>query len=222
MGSWDISLALKPNIMGVAGANMQWGHFVCPGCSQKREKTVVLRSTWGVSNSGKQVASRSSTPCRKKSQVWGKESEQWPRYMYLQQRRQCEMGRILKNKLSSVRVKTLPICLFIMMFCYLHRNHTPFPSIYIEKVGSCVILCFSFCWAICSLQGGFWNPLQWKPHWSCSLLLLQKPHAQSKNKENVVCLQRCLSIVILMYHPKQFHSVSRKIAAYPFRVSRKH
>ena len=29
---------------------------------------------------GKQVG-RSSTPCRKRSQVWGRESERWPKYM---------------------------------------------------------------------------------------------------------------------------------------------
>ena len=52
--------------MGVAGANMQWGRFVCPSCSQKRESTafeLILRSAWGLSSPGKQVG-RSSTPCR--------------------------------------------------------------------------------------------------------------------------------------------------------------
>ena len=35
--------------MGVAGANMQLGRFVCTSCSQKRKKTVfefVLQSAW--------------------------------------------------------------------------------------------------------------------------------------------------------------------------------
>ena len=32
----ETSPLLKPEIVGVAGANMQWGHFVCPSCSQKR------------------------------------------------------------------------------------------------------------------------------------------------------------------------------------------
>ena len=44
-----IFLAVKPNIVGVAGANMQWGHFVCPSCCQKRENTefeLVLQSTF--------------------------------------------------------------------------------------------------------------------------------------------------------------------------------
>ena len=44
--------------------------------SQKRENTefeLVLRSAWGLSSPGKQVA-RSSTPCQKRSQVWGTES----------------------------------------------------------------------------------------------------------------------------------------------------
>ena len=89
MGSRDISLAVKPEIVGVAGANMQWGRFICPNCSQKRERTafeLILRSAWGLSSPGKQIG-RSSTPCRKRSQVWGRESERWPKYM--QQRRQC-------------------------------------------------------------------------------------------------------------------------------------
>ena len=58
---------VKPEIVGVAGANMQWGHFVCPSSSQKRESTafdLILQSAWGLSSSGKQVG-RSSTPCPK-------------------------------------------------------------------------------------------------------------------------------------------------------------
>ena len=50
--------------MGVAGANMQWGRFVCPICSQKKESTafeLILQSAWGLSSPGKQVG-RSSTP----------------------------------------------------------------------------------------------------------------------------------------------------------------
>ena len=38
--------------MSVAGANMQWGRFVCPSCSQNRENTefeLVLRSACGLS-----------------------------------------------------------------------------------------------------------------------------------------------------------------------------
>ena len=34
---------------------MQWGHFVCPSSSQKRENTVVLRSAWRLSSPSKQV-----------------------------------------------------------------------------------------------------------------------------------------------------------------------
>ena len=80
---WVAETFPLPDIMGVAGANMQWGRFVCPSCSQKRENIafeLVLRSTWGLSSPGKQVA-RSSTPCQKSSQVWGTESERWPRYL---------------------------------------------------------------------------------------------------------------------------------------------
>ena len=69
--------------MGVAGANMQWGHFVSPSSSQKRESTafdLILRSAWGLLSPGKQVG-ESSTPCRKRRQVWGRESEWWPKYM---------------------------------------------------------------------------------------------------------------------------------------------
>ena len=89
VGSQDISLAVKPDIVGVAGANMQWGHFVCPSCSQKRENTafeLVIQSVWETLSPSKQVG-RSSTPCRKRNQVWGRENERWPKYM--QQRGQC-------------------------------------------------------------------------------------------------------------------------------------
>ena len=82
-GYLGISLAVEPEIVGVAGANMQWGHFVCPSSSEKRESTafdLILRSAWGLSSPGKQVG-RSSTPCLKRSQVWGSESERWPKYM---------------------------------------------------------------------------------------------------------------------------------------------
>ena len=63
--SWDISVAVKPDIMGVAGANMQF--------------ELVLWSTWGLSSPDKQV-SRISTSCWKMSQVLGAESECWSRY----------------------------------------------------------------------------------------------------------------------------------------------
>ena len=77
-------LLLKPKLKSIAAANMQWGHFACPSCSQNRENTafeLVLQSTWGLSSPHKQVA-RSSTPCWKRSQVWGTESERWPKYMH--------------------------------------------------------------------------------------------------------------------------------------------
>ena len=73
----------KTRNRGVAGANMQWGHFVCPSSSQKRESTafdLIVRSAWVLLSPGKRVG-RSSTPCRKWSQVWGRESERWPKYM---------------------------------------------------------------------------------------------------------------------------------------------
>ena len=35
--SWGISFAVKTEIVGVAGAIMQCGHFVFPSSSQKRE-----------------------------------------------------------------------------------------------------------------------------------------------------------------------------------------
>ena len=40
---------MKPDIVVVGGANMQWGHFVCPSCTQKRENTafeLVLQSDY--------------------------------------------------------------------------------------------------------------------------------------------------------------------------------
>ena len=82
-GSWSIYLGVKPEIMGVAGANMQCCHFVCPSSSQKRKSTafdLILRSTWGLLSPGKQVG-RSSTPYRKRSQLWGRQSEWWPKYL---------------------------------------------------------------------------------------------------------------------------------------------
>ena len=67
----EITLAVKLNIVGVAVAKMQWCHFVYPSCCQKNTAfQLVLQSAWGLLRSGKQVA-RSSTPCRKRSQVWG-------------------------------------------------------------------------------------------------------------------------------------------------------
>ena len=51
VSSWDISLAVKPDIMGVAGPNMQWSCFVCPSCYQKRENTAfVLGDFWVLEN----------------------------------------------------------------------------------------------------------------------------------------------------------------------------
>ena len=85
VGTWGISLAVKPEIMGVGGANVQWGHSVCPSPSQKRESIafdLIPWSAWGSSSPRKQVG-RSSTP----SQVWGRESKRWPKYM--QWMRQC-------------------------------------------------------------------------------------------------------------------------------------
>ena len=61
LGTWGSSLAVKPEIVGVAGANMQWSHFVCPSFSQKRESTAFDLILF--SNPSKQVG-RSSTPCR--------------------------------------------------------------------------------------------------------------------------------------------------------------
>ena len=66
MGTRGISLAVEPEIVGVADANMQCGHFVCPSSSQKKESTafdLIRRSAWGLSSPSKQVG-RSSTPYR--------------------------------------------------------------------------------------------------------------------------------------------------------------
>ena len=59
------------------------GIFLFAPVPVKREGTafdLILRSTWRLSSPGKQVG-RSSTPCRKRSQVWDRESERWPKYM---------------------------------------------------------------------------------------------------------------------------------------------
>ena len=81
---------------------MLWGCFVCISCSQKWENTafeLVPQSTWGPGN---QVG-RSSTPCHKRSHVWDRESEWWPKYM--QETPVFEMGIIMKNKLRPLKVK---------------------------------------------------------------------------------------------------------------------
>ena len=95
--------------MGVAGANMQWGHFVCPSSSQKRESTafrfdLILRSAWGLSSLGKQVGkSSTSTPCRKWSQVWGRESEWWPKYMQCNRVASVGNGKNFEKQAQSSR-----------------------------------------------------------------------------------------------------------------------
>ena len=97
VGTWGISLAIKPEMVAVAGANMQWCHFVFPSSSQKRESTafdLILRSAWELLSPGKQVG-RSYTPCRKRSQVWGRESERWPK-IYAIESPDLEMGRRVK------------------------------------------------------------------------------------------------------------------------------
>ena len=45
VGSSDISLAGIPDIMGVAGANIQQGRFVCRSCCQ-RERTLHLNESY--------------------------------------------------------------------------------------------------------------------------------------------------------------------------------
>ena len=85
---------------------MQWGHFVCHSSSQKRESTafdLILHTAWGLLSPSKQ-GGRSSTPCRKRSQVWGRESERWPKYIQSICNRAASVGNG-KNKLSPIRVK---------------------------------------------------------------------------------------------------------------------
>ena len=46
LGSSDVSLAVNPDIVVVAYANMQWGHFVCPSYCQKRgEHSISISPT---------------------------------------------------------------------------------------------------------------------------------------------------------------------------------
>ena len=59
VGSWNISLTVKPNIVVVAGANLQWGRFVSPSCYPKRENTALELSTTS------KLVARSSTSHRK-------------------------------------------------------------------------------------------------------------------------------------------------------------
>ena len=114
VGSWDISLAVKPNIMGVAGEHAMES-FCLSQLQSKEGENCSPTKHLGLSRSGKQTARR-STPCQKKSQVWGKESERWPRYMYLQQRHQCWKW---EEFWKTLVLCNLAICLCIMMFCYL-------------------------------------------------------------------------------------------------------
>ena len=53
------------------------GLFCMP---QLQSKEVVLRSNWRLLSPSKQV-DKSSFPCRKRSQVWDRGSEWWPKYM---------------------------------------------------------------------------------------------------------------------------------------------
>ena len=67
VGSWDIFFTEKPDIVGVAGANMQ---FSLPQLqSKKRENTafeLVQWNDWGLSSPSKQVG-RCSTSCWKRA-----------------------------------------------------------------------------------------------------------------------------------------------------------
>ena len=82
---------------------MQWGHFACPSCCQKRENTateLVLQSVWEFSSPGKQVA-RGSTPCWKRSQSLG-----YRKWMVAKiSAAETPVLEIVKNKLSRLRVK---------------------------------------------------------------------------------------------------------------------
>ena len=82
MGSWDISLAVKPDIAGVAGANnpnIQWGRFVCPSCS--KWIWISHKKQMGTFEPGKQV-DRSSNRFRVEEVNGG-------RNIIMQQRRKC-------------------------------------------------------------------------------------------------------------------------------------
>ena len=64
--------------MSVAGANMQWSHFVRPSCSQKRKNTafeIVLRLEvlGDFQFPVKMLLEVVYTPCQKRSHVWGSE-----------------------------------------------------------------------------------------------------------------------------------------------------
>ena len=87
---WVAFSCCKTLYNGCSWSNVQWGCFVCPSCSQKREKTafeVVLLSTGDLWVPVKMLQEVCRTPCQKRSHVWGTESDWWPRY--LQQSRQC-------------------------------------------------------------------------------------------------------------------------------------
>ena len=92
--------------MGMAVANMQWGHFVCPPVAKEAEHAfdLVLRRTWGLSSPIKQVG-RCSTQVLllPTSQVCGRKSEWWPKYM--EQKRQCWMWEEFDKQAQSSKGK---------------------------------------------------------------------------------------------------------------------
>ena len=67
-------------------SNIEYGGKYKVGCPPIDLSWKGAQSPCCPHNWGKQVG-RSSTPCRKRTQVWGRESERWPKYM--QQRCQC-------------------------------------------------------------------------------------------------------------------------------------
>ena len=93
--------------------------FVCPSCRDNTAFEIVLRSAWRLLSHGKHVG-RSSAPCRKWSQVWGRESE-WQR-KYMQQRHQnfeeqaqCSIS-VKQQLIKQIAMATYMQCNYISIF----------------------------------------------------------------------------------------------------------
>ena len=81
------TLAVKPEIVGVAPWCQHAVGLFCLPQLQSKEGAFKLIPTKHLGTFESLQVGRSSTPCQKRSQVWGRESERWPKYM--QQRLQC-------------------------------------------------------------------------------------------------------------------------------------
>ena len=83
--------------MGVAGANMQWGNFVCPSSSQKRESTAFTFEELGDFRVLVSKVVKAVLNVGKGAKFGSRESEQWPK-IYAIESPVLETGKVLNNK----------------------------------------------------------------------------------------------------------------------------